>query len=58
MITNKPVIGEQSSSIELESRFTSGGDEGGKLEFVTNVPLGLKVRWLQTQVCHLHRHQM
>ena len=40
MITNKPVIGEQSSSIELESRFTSGGDEGGKLEFVTNVPLG------------------
>ena len=40
MITNKPVIGEQSSSLELESRFTSGGDNGGKFEFVSNVPLG------------------
>ena len=40
MITNKPVIGEQSSSLEVESRFTSGGDNGGKFEFVSNVPLG------------------
>jgi outer membrane receptor protein involved in Fe transport len=40
MISNKPVIGEQSSSLEVESRFTSGGDNGGKFEFVSNVPLG------------------
>ena len=39
MITNKPVIGEQSSSYELEKRITSGGDDGGKFEFVSNVPL-------------------
>ena len=40
MITNKPVMGESLSSIEVESRFTSGGDEGSKLEYMTNVPLG------------------
>ena len=40
MITNKPVMGEGLSSIEVESRFTSGGDEGSKLEYMTNVPLG------------------
>ena len=28
MITNKPVIGESSSSLEVESRFMSEGDEG------------------------------
>ena len=40
MITNKPVMGEGLSSIEVESRFTSGGDEGSKIEYMTNVPLG------------------
>ncbi|MDA8929023.1 TonB-dependent receptor [Gammaproteobacteria bacterium] len=40
MITNKPVMGESLSSLEVESRFTSGGDEGSKLEYMTNVPLG------------------
>ncbi|MDA9621460.1 TonB-dependent receptor [Gammaproteobacteria bacterium] len=40
MITNKPVMGESLSSIEVESRLTSGGDEGSKLEYMTNVPLG------------------
>ena len=40
MITNKPVMGESLSSLEVESRFTSGGDEGNKLEYMTNVPLG------------------
>lgn len=40
MISNKPVIGEQSNSLEVESRFTSGGDNGGKFEYVSNVPLG------------------
>ncbi|MDA8916537.1 TonB-dependent receptor [Gammaproteobacteria bacterium] len=40
MITNKPVMGESLSSIEVESRFTSGGDEGSKIEYMTNVPLG------------------
>ena len=33
-------MGESLSSIEVESRFTSGGDEGSKLEYMTNVPLG------------------
>mgnify|MGYP001571199433 FL=1 len=42
MITNKPVIGESLSSIEVESRFTSGGDAGSKFEYVNNVPLGAK----------------
>jgi len=40
MISNKPVIGEQFNSLEVESRFTSGGDNGGKFEYVSNVPLG------------------
>ena len=40
LITNKPVIGESSSSYEVEARLTSGGEEGGKFEYVSNVPLG------------------
>ena len=39
MITNKPVIGESSSSLEVESRFMPEGDMGSKVEFVTNVPM-------------------
>ena len=42
MITNKPVMGESLSSIEVESRFTSGGDAGSKFEYMSNVPLGTK----------------
>jgi len=42
MITNKPVMGESLSSIEVESRFTSGGDAGSKFEYMNNVPLGTK----------------
>jgi iron complex outermembrane receptor protein len=40
MITNKPVIGESSSSLEVETRFMSGGDEGNKFEYMNNIPLG------------------
>jgi len=40
MITNKPVIGESASSLEVESRFMPDGDTGGKVEFVSNTPLG------------------
>jgi outer membrane receptor protein involved in Fe transport len=40
MITNKPVIGERSSSLEVETRFMSGGDEGNKFEYMNNIPLG------------------
>ena len=40
LITNKPVIGESASSLEVEGRLMSGGDEGNKLEYMTNVPLG------------------
>jgi iron complex outermembrane receptor protein len=40
LITNKPVIGESASSLEVEGRLTSGGDEGNKFEYMTNVPLG------------------
>ena len=39
MITNKPVIGESSSSLEVESRYMPEGDMGSKVEFVTNVPM-------------------
>jgi iron complex outermembrane receptor protein len=42
MITNKPVMGESLSSLEVETRFTSGGDEGNKFEYMSNVPLGTK----------------
>jgi len=40
MITNKPVMGESLSSLEVESRLTAGGDHGGKFEYMSNVPLG------------------
>ena len=40
MITNKPVIGENLSSLEVEGRLTSGGDEGNKFEYMNNIPLG------------------
>ena len=40
MITNKPVIGESSANIEVESRFMPEGDTGAKVELVGNVPLG------------------
>ena len=39
MITNKPVIGESASSLEVESRYMPEGDMGSKVEFMTNVPL-------------------
>ena len=42
MITNKPVMGESLSSLEVEARFTHGGDEGNKVEYMSNVPLGAK----------------
>ena len=40
MITNKPVIGESSSSLEVETRFMSEGDTGNKFEYVSNIPFG------------------
>ena len=40
MITNKPVIGESSSSLELEARSMSEGDSGSKFEYVSNIPMG------------------
>jgi len=40
MITNKPVIGENLSSLEVEARLMSGGDEGNKFEYMNNIPLG------------------
>ena len=40
MITNKPVIGENLSSLEVEARIMSGGDEGNKFEYMNNIPLG------------------
>ncbi len=39
MITNKPVIGESSSSLEVETRYMPEGDMGSKVEYVTNVPM-------------------
>ena len=40
MITNKPVIGESSANIEVESRYMPEGDTGAKVELVGNFPLG------------------
>ena len=40
MITNKPIIGESSSSLELEARSMSEGDSGSKFEYVSNIPMG------------------
>jgi outer membrane receptor protein involved in Fe transport len=40
MITNKPVIGESETNLEVESRYMSEGDTGAKIEFVSNMPLG------------------
>jgi outer membrane receptor protein involved in Fe transport len=40
MITNKPVIGESSSSLEVETRFMPEGDTGNKFEYVNNIPMG------------------
>ena len=40
MITNKPVIGESSSSLEVEMRSMSEGDTGNKFEYVNNIPMG------------------
>ena len=40
MITNKPVIGETSGNVEVESRFMPDGDSGAKVELVGNVPIG------------------
>ena len=42
LITNKPVIGESASSLEVEARLTSGGEEGNKFEYMNNVPLGAR----------------
>ena len=39
MITNKPVIGESASSIEIETRFMPEGDPGNKFEYMNNIPL-------------------
>ncbi len=40
LITNKPVIGDTETNLEVETRFMPDGDLGGKVEAVTNVPLG------------------
>ena len=40
MITNKPEIGVAETNIEIESRHMSEGDSGGKVELVSNIPLG------------------
>ena len=40
MITNKPVIGDRESNVEVETRFSPEGDPGSKFEAVTNIPLG------------------
>ena len=39
LITNKPVIGESSSNLEVETRFMPEGDTGSKLEYVSNIPM-------------------
>ena len=39
MITNKPVIGESASSLEVETRFMPEGDTGSKFEYMNNIPL-------------------
>ena len=40
MITNKPIIGESSSNLEVETRFMPDGDSGSKVEYVSNIPMG------------------
>ena len=40
MITNKPVIGESSSSLEIEEELCPDGGAGSKFEYVSNIPLG------------------
>ena len=40
MITNKPVIGETSGNVEVESRYMPDGDSGAKVELVGNMPIG------------------
>jgi outer membrane receptor protein involved in Fe transport len=40
LITNKPVIGDSETNLEVETRFMPDGDLGGKIEAVTNIPLG------------------
>ena len=40
MITNKPVVGESASNVEVEYRMSPEGDPGNKVEAVTNIPLG------------------
>ena len=39
LITNKPVIGESASSLEIETRFMPEGDTGNKFEYMNNIPL-------------------
>src|SRR6056300_1006300 len=39
MITNKPVIGESASTLEVEVRNMSEGDSGNKFEYMSNIPL-------------------
>ena len=39
MITNKPVIGETASSLEVEVRNMSEGSAGDKFEYMSNIPL-------------------
>ena len=39
LITNKPVIGESASSLEIEGRTMSEGSSGDKFEYMTNIPL-------------------
>ena len=39
MITNKPVIGESASSLEIETRSMPEGDTGSKFEYMSNIPL-------------------
>jgi iron complex outermembrane receptor protein len=39
MITNKPVIGESASSLEVETRYMPEGDMGTKVEYMSNIPL-------------------
>ena len=39
LITNKPVIGESASSLEIERRTMSEGGVGDKFEYMTNIPL-------------------
>ncbi|MDB2370748.1 TonB-dependent receptor [Gammaproteobacteria bacterium] len=39
MITNKPVIGESASSLEVEVRNMSEGSMGDKFEYMSNIPL-------------------